>query len=281
MEIPDSPAARGAPSTPVLELDDVTVIKGDTRVLDGVSLTVLSGQHTAVLGANGAGKSSLIRVLTHEDRPVSRDDGRPSVRVFGETRWNVFDLRSKLGVVSAEMHHGFVEGNTAGRILGLDAVLSGFFASRGVIRYSVVTSPMRRVALDALARMGGAHLAEKALHEMSSGEARRVLLARALVAEPWALVLDEPTTGLDLVGRHRFMERVRCVARAGTTLVLVTHHVEEIVPEIEQIILLAEGRVLAVGATRDVLTGPSLSVVFGAPVVVERQGDYYRAHVDL
>lgn len=281
MEIPHKPAARHASSPPVLELDDVTVIKGRTRVLDGVSLVVRAGQHTAVLGANGAGKSSLIRVLTHEERPVSRDDGRPSVRVFGEARWNVFDLRTKLGVVSAEMHHGFVEGNTAGRIRGLDAVLSGFFASRGVVRYGVVTPTMRRLALDALTRMGGGHLADKALHEMSSGEARRVLLARALVADPWALVLDEPTTGLDLVGRHRFMERVRSVARAGTTLVLVTHHVDEIVPEVEQVVLLAEGRVLAVGATRDVLTGPSLSVVFGAPVVVDQQGDYYRARVDV
>lgn len=268
-----------ASGAPVLELDDVTVIKGAVRVLDGVSLTVRAGQHTAVLGANGAGKSSLIRVLTHEDRAVARDDGRTSVRVFGESRWDVFDLRSRLGVVSSEMHHRFVEGNTAGRIRGEDAVLSGFFASRGVTRYGIVTAHMRKGAHDALERMGAAHLAEKPLHEMSSGEARRVLLARALVAEPWALVLDEPTTGLDLVGRHRFMERVRHVVRARTTLVLVTHHVEEIIPEIDHVVLLAEGRVLASGAKTDVLTDAALSVVFGAPIVVEPLGEYYRAHV--
>lgn len=267
------------PAVPVLALDDVTVIRGETRVLDGVTLTVHPRQHTVVLGANGAGKSSLIRVLTHEDRPVARDDGRVGVRVFGDDRWDVFDLRSRLGIVSAEMHHRFVDGNTAGRILGIDAVLSGFFASQGVTRYRTVTPAMRAAADLALARMGARHLAAQAMHEMSSGEARRVLLARALVAEPWALVLDEPTTGLDLVARDRFMERVRQIARAGTTLVLVTHHVEEVVPEIEQVILLTEGRVLAAGRPAEVLTSGALSVVFGAPVVLEQHLGHYRAHI--
>src|SRR4029077_3877855 len=128
-------------------------------------------------------------------------------------------------------------GNSEGRITGEAAVLSAFLASDGILRYGVITDGMRRSAAEALGRLGVPHLARRWLDEMSSGEARRVLLARALVTAPRALVLDEPTTGLDLVARHDFMERVRQIARAGTTLVLITHHVEEIIPEIERVIL--------------------------------------------
>ena len=131
------------------------------------------------------------------------------MRVFGDDNWNVFELRPQLGIVSADLHQRFVSGNSEGRITGLAAVLSGFVASQGILRYSAITDDMRRRAAEALEKMGAGHLARRLMNEMSSGEARRVLLARALVTDPRALVLDEPTTGLDVVGRHRFMERVR------------------------------------------------------------------------
>ena len=170
------------------------------------------------------------------------------------TLWDVFELRSQLGIVSADLHQRFVAGNSEGRITGEAAVLSGFLASDGILRYGVVTDQMRRQAAEALDRMGAGHLARRWLDEMSSGEARRVLLARALVTSPRALVLDEPTTGLDLVARHDFMERVRQIARDGTTLILITHHIDEIVPEIERVILLREGRIAATGPKGSVLT---------------------------
>ena len=154
------------------------------------------------------------------------------MRVFGSDNWDVFELRSQLGIVSADLHQRFVAGNSEGRISGEAAVLSGFLASDGVLRYGTITGEMKQKAADALARMGASHLARRWLDELSSGEARRVLLARALVTSPRALVLDEPTTGLDLVARHDFMERVRQIARDGTTLILITHHIDEIVPEI-------------------------------------------------
>jgi iron complex transport system ATP-binding protein len=136
---------------------------------------------------------------------------------------------------------------------------------------------MRARAADALARMGASHLARRWLDAMSSGEARRVLLARALATAPKALVLDEPTTGLDLVARHDFMERVREIARAGTTLILVTHHTEEIVPEIGRVILLQAGRVAADGQKADVLTAARLSDLFGAPVALDEDDGYFYA----
>jgi iron complex transport system ATP-binding protein len=156
-------------------------------------------------------------------------------------------------------------------------VLSGFLASQGILRYGAITPEMRQRAADALARMGASHLARRWLDAMSSGEARRVLLARALVTSPRALVLDEPTTSLDLATRHDFMERVRRIARDGTTLILVTHHIEEIVPEIERIILLRNGRVVASGPKRSVLTADSLSELFDAPIALEEDDGYYYA----
>lgn len=264
----------------MLELVGASVIKADRRVLDDLTLTIRSGEHTAIVGPNGAGKSVLVRLLTHEDRALVPADGRSPVRVFGDDRWDVFALRSQLGIVSADLHQRFVAGNSEGRITGEAAVLSGFLASDGILRYGVVTEDMRRRAGEALERMGAAHLARRWMDEVSSGEARRVLLARALVTAPRALVLDEPTTGLDLAARHDFMERVRTIAREGTTLILITHHVDEIIPEVERVILLREGRVADEGAKRSMLTADRLSDLFNAPIAIEENDGYFYARPD-
>ena len=208
-------------SRPVLQLNNATVVKGEHAVLDGLTLTIQSDEHTAILGPNGAGKSELVRLLTLEDRPLATPDGTP-IRVFGDDSWDIFELRAQLGIVSSDLHHRFVFGNNEGRVVAEAAVLSGFFATQGILRYGVVTPEMRKRAAEALERMGVAHLTSRRLDEMSSGEARRVLLARAMVTVPKVLILDEPTTGLDLVARHAFMERVRNVARAGTRIILIT-----------------------------------------------------------
>ena len=265
---------------PVLELFDATVVKDDRPVLDRLTLTIRVGEHTAIVGPNGAGKSVLVRLLTHEDRALAPADDVAPVRVFGSGNWNVFELRSQLGFVSADLHHRFVTGNSEGRITGEAAVLSAFLVSDGILRYGFVTDEMRRLTAEALGRMGAAHLAQRPLDAMSSGEARRILLARALVTSPRALVFDEPTTGLDLVARHDFMERVRQIAGDGTTLILITHHIEEIVPEIERVILMRDGRVAAAGPKRSVLTAEHLSGLFDAPITLEESEGYFYARPD-
>jgi iron complex transport system ATP-binding protein len=264
---------------PVLELEHATVVKADRRVLENLTLTIGAGEHTAIVGPNGAGKSLLVKLLTHEVRALVADDGRSTVRVFGSDNWDVFDLRSQLGIVSADLHQRFVAGNSEGRISGEAAVLSGFLASDGILRYGNVTDEMRTKAADALDRMGASHLARRWLDELSSGEARRVLLARALVTAPRALVLDEPTTGLDLAARHDFMERVRQIARDGTTLILITHHVDEIVPEIQRVILLSHGRIATAGPKTSVLTSRHLSELFGTAIALEQNDGYYFARL--
>jgi iron complex transport system ATP-binding protein len=265
---------------PVLELHNASVIKADRPVLNNLSLKIGVGEHTAIVGPNGAGKSVLVRLLTHEDRAVALADGSSPVRVFGDDSWNVFELRSQLGIVSADLHQRFVAGNSEGRIRAEAAVVSGFLASDGILRYGTVTDEMFERAAGALERMGAGHLARRWLDELSSGEARRVLLARALVTSPRALVLDEPTTGLDLVARHEFMELVRRIAKGGTTLILITHHIDEIVPEIERVVLLRDGRILADGSKQSMLTAVQLTKLFGAHVAIEEAGGYFYAHLE-
>src|SRR4029079_19800734 len=206
---------RRVASEPLLELCDATVVLGGARVLDRLTLAIGAGEHTAMLGPNGAGKSTFIKLLTLQQYPIPAANGTPPIRVFGRERWNVFELRARLGIVSADLHDRFVQGNSNGTITGVDAVLSGFFASQGVFAHHVVTAVMRRQAGAALDRVGAAHLAAATLDTMSTGEARRVLIARALVHQPAVLVLDEPTRGLDLVARHEFLDRVRHIAQQG------------------------------------------------------------------
>ena len=263
-------------AAPLVELRDATVVLGGARVLDGLTLTIPVGEHTAILGPNGAGKSTLVKLLTLQLYPLASDAAAP-IRVFGRDRWDVFALRSQLGIVSADLHDRFVQGNANGVVTAIDAVTSGFFASHGIFAYQRVTAAMRAAAHEALERIGVGHLAGTPLATMSTGEARRVLIARALVHNPRALLLDEPTRGLDLVARHRFMERVRSIARAGTTILLVTHYIDEIIPEIERVVLLKGGRVALDGAKAEALLAARLSDTFDAPIAVERVDGYYHA----
>ena len=261
---------------PILELRHASVVRGHARVLDRLTLTIRRHEHVALVGPNGAGKSTLIRLLTLEDHPLAAgDNGEPPLRLFGRARWDIAELRSRMGIVSADVQERFTDGPWVARVPGLDVVLSGFFASRGVFAHHEVTEEMRERARDALIRVGALHLAGARLDRLSTGEARRVLIARALVHAPEALVLDEPTAGLDVVARHRFMEQVRHVAREGTTVVLVTQHIDEIFPEIQRVVVLGAGRIMADGPKDDVLRGSALPAAFGGPLRVTCEDGYY------
>ena len=260
---------------PVLEIVDATLVRGGVRVLEGLSLRIDHGEHTAILGPNGAGKTSLIRMLTLEDRPLASIDAPPVLRLFGCAVWDLTDVRRRLGIVTGDLEADFGRWTSRGRVSGLDAAVSGLLGSEGIFSHHEVTDAMREQGRAALSRVDAGHLAGKRLTEMSAGERRRVLIARALVTQPEALLLDEPTTGLDFVARHRFMESIRRLASGGTTVILVTHHVEEIFPEIGRVILLRHGRVAFDGSPEAALTREHLSNVYGDDVHVERSGRYF------
>jgi iron complex transport system ATP-binding protein len=274
---PPAPPERSSPPAALLAIQDATVVKNRTRVLDRINLTIQEGEHTAVLGPNGAGKSSLIRLIAHLDYPLAHPDGTPPLSILGEELWNVFELRSQLGIVSADLQNSILCGTLPGRTRGLDAVLSGFFASYGVFGHHQITPAMRTRAQHTLELMEATHLAEAFIEAMSTGEMRRLMIARALVPNPRALLLDEPTTGLDLVARHRLLTTLRNLARRGKTIILVTHHLEEIFPEIHRVVLLQHGRVLLDGVKNEVLTSPNLSAMFEGPVTVKETHGYYTA----
>ena len=262
-------------TSPLLQIDRATLVKGGTRILDDLSLAIAPGRHTAIVGPNGSGKSSLIKLITRQHYPLAGEDGKPTITIFGRDRWDVFALRTLLGVVSADLHQAFVND---GALTGLEVILSGFFASQGLAQHHAVTPAMRDHAERALELMEASPLAGRPMAQMSTGEARRILIARALVHDPRALLLDEPTTGLDLIARRRFLETLRGIARRGTTIILVTHHVEEIFPEIGRVILMRNGTVFRDGPTREVVTAPNLTALFDAPVAVTEQGGWYAAH---
>ena len=263
----------------LLHIQHATVIKGENlRVLNDISMTIREGEHTVILGPNGSGKSSLIKLITRQDYPLAHPDGTPSMLVYGRARWDVFTLRALLGIVSADMQQQFINGFAHREVSGLDVVVSGFFASTGLFPHQQVTSAMRQRGMEALARVEAAHLASKPIAAMSTGEARRLLIARALVSHPRALLLDEPTTGLDLLARQRFLESLRDLARGGTTLLLVTHHIEEVLPEIERVILLKEGRVFLDGPKAEVLQTQHLAALYDAPIHIQQDAaGYYSA----
>ncbi|MGE3887005.1 MAG: ABC transporter ATP-binding protein [Vicinamibacterales bacterium] len=269
------PNRSTADSAPIIELRSASLVREHARVLHELTLTIHRGEHVAIVGPNGAGKSSLIRLLTLEAYPLATASDEPPLRLFGRVRWDATELRARMGVVSADVHERFTGGPWVSQVPAIEVVLSGFFASRGVFDHHEVTEEMREQARVALVRVGALHLAASRLDRLSTGEARRVLIARALVRTPDLLVLDEPTTGLDIVARHRFMEHVRQVTREGTTILLVTQHVDEIVPEIGRVIVLKEGRIIDDGTTARVLLGPALPEAFGGPVRVTCEEGYY------
>ena len=258
-------------------MQNASVVRNGKRLLDNLSLEIREGEHTAILGPNGAGKSTLMRLITREDYPSARENGTPPLLLFGQDLWNVFELRSRLGIISADLQERFLNRTLPGRTRGLDAVLSGFFASYGIFRHHAVTEDMKTQARRALALMEAEPLADAFIETMSTGEIRRILIARALVSEPQALMLDEPTTGLDLLARSRFLQTLQKIARHGQTIILVTHRVEEIFPEIDRVILLQQGRILLDGRKREVLTSQNLSALFGAPIKVRERRGYYTA----
>ncbi|MBB6246595.1 ATP-binding cassette domain-containing protein [Rhodanobacter sp. A1T4] len=261
----------------LLTIDQASVMQGDRLVLDRLSLCIADGQHTAILGPNGSGKSTLVKLIARQLYPLAKRDGNGRVHIFGRDRWNVAELRSLLGIVSPAVQLDYTSDTP---VEVFDAVVSGFFAARGISFNHQVTDDMRGRAHEALTQVGATSLIGRDMASLSTGEARRVLIARALVHRPRALLLDEPCAGLDMASRRHFLEGLRELARSGTTLLLVTHHVEEILPEIGQVVLLRDGRVFRQGSKVDTLTDATLSEAFAMPVRVSRHGDYYAATLD-
>ncbi len=249
------------PPTPYLELQAVEAWLGPRQVFEGLSLQLHEGEHTVILGPNGSGKSSLIRLLSRELYPVVKPGSR--LRIFGHETVNLWELRSRIGLVSQDLQAGY-----GGRVPAGDVVLSGFFGSVGIGRSQQPTAAQHTRVAELMAQLGLADLAERPYAQLSDGQRRRLLLARALVHGPEVLVLDEPTNGLDLQAKHQLLAILSGLARSGTTLLLVTHQIDAIVPEISRCVLLRQGQVMGDGPADTLLQDAPLSALFDTPLRV-------------
>ena len=261
------------PDSLLINFQHLTVPRGDRNVLRDFSLQVRRGEHVAILGPNGSGKSTLIKAITREIYPVDRPDLR--YELLGHADWDVNDLRGHFGIVALDQLHNLSHEVTLRRVTARELVLSGYFNSLGLWPHHRVKPAQERHTRAILRFLEISHLAHRAVSEMSSGEQRRAMIGRALIHDPEVLILDEPTNSLDPGAVREFRTLLRKLARDGRSLLLVTHHIADIIPEIERVILMQDGRILADGPKAHVLTSARLSQLFGANLRVVRKGRSY------
>jgi len=253
---------------PLLDLHNLRVMRGQKIALDDFSLRIGADEHVAILGPNGCGKSTLIKTITRECYPVVREDSW--MKLLGHESWDVFKLREHMGIVSNDLML-----SCTGEASGRDVVLSGFFSSTAIWPNHTVDPDKVNLADAALAELKISHLADRPVSEMSSGEARRVLIARALVHKPRALLFDEPCNSLDLAAQQGLRQTMRALANSGTAIILVTHELADIVPEIQRVVLLSRGRVVADGPKEEILQVERLAALFGVNVEMARRDGHY------
>jgi iron complex transport system ATP-binding protein len=262
-------AESGKPA--LLALQHVTVMRGERAALEDVTLRIHAGEHVCILGPNGCGKSTLIKTIMRECYPLANEGS--SVSILGRDRWNIFELRSLLGIVSPDLLTSCTTDAT-----GRDIVLSGFFSSTRIFPHHSPSAEMLARSNAALERLGITHLADRSVAHMSSGEAKRTLIARALVHDPQTLLFDEPSNALDIGAQMQLRDTMRELAQSGLGILLVTHHVSEIIPAIDRVVLLRAGRVVGDGPKDEILTAARLSDLFGVRVQIGRQDGYFHVY---
>lgn len=257
-----------AEAPPLLDFRNLRVMRGQKIALDDFSLRIGAEEHVAILGPNGCGKSTLIKTITRECYPVVRPDS--SMSILGEDSWDVFVLRTRLGIVSNDLML-----SCTGDANGRDVVLSGFFSSTAIYPNHTVDPQQGTLADSALAELKISHLADRPVCEMSSGEARRVLIARALVHKPRALLFDEPCNSLDLAAQQTLRHTMSALANSETAIILVTHELADVVPEIQRVVLMNQGRIVADGRKEEILQVDRLASLFGVKVELARRDGHY------
>ncbi len=255
----------------VLEVEDLRIERGVTTLIHDISWRVNADEHWVVLGANGSGKTSLLRALTGYLMPTEGEI-RLLGEVYGDSDWR--ELRKRIGLVSSAVRELMSDSEPA-----LDAVVTGKYAM--VDHWGEVSPEDRRAGMRILRQIECAHLADRPWAYLSQGERQRVLIGRALMAKPRLLILDEPCAGLDPAAREHFLQFVESLGRKrnAPTLVLVTHHVEEIMPIFSHALILKDGGVSAAGTKKEVLNSKVLSDAFASTVKLKRTGERYSVTV--
>ncbi|WP_411814562.1 ABC transporter ATP-binding protein [Dehalococcoides mccartyi] len=254
---------------PLIEFKNISLMRGERLCLKNINMVINRGQNLAILGPNGAGKSSLIKTITRELYPIFDPHGS-SLRILGQENWDVFSLRSQLGIVSAEILSQDISQTCK------EAVLSGYFGSPYLHDANLVSPQMETYAKDIMHMLEIDHLAKRLTDEISSGEARRVVIARALVNNPQSLLLDEPTTNLDMKSAHQLRMLLSKISHMDTQIILVTHNLTDIIPEIDRVVMLKDGSIFRDGVKTEIMTEANFSELFGFEVnLLNKDGFYY------
>lgn len=248
----------------------VNVAYEEANVLHEIDLCIKEGEHTAILGANGSGKSTLLKLFSNDIYPRYSESMKKEV--FGKSRWDIWELKRHLGIITNDLHYQFTE--RAGFLNGLEVALSGFFSSFHIYEHQELLPLHVNKAKEVLHFLGIEHLVKKKISEMSTGQIRKCIIARALVHDPKAMILDEPTVGLDIKAQLEFVELLRKIAKERT-IVLITHHLEEIFEEVTSVVLLKEGRIYKQGKKEEMLSDENLSYTFDVPLHVNVQNGRY------
>ncbi len=262
-------------SEPLIDLEHVHVARGESVVLHDVSVRIAKGESLAILGPNGCGKSTLLKTMTCEVYPLARPETR--VRILGRERWDLTELKRRMGVVSAEL-----PGKPTLHTNGFDAILTGFFSSSTLWPNLTITSEMRERTEQIVAMVGAEKLREKLVGQMSAGQQRRVMIGRALAGaslhgEVKMLLLDEPSNALDMGAQHDLREMLRALAQQGIAIVLITHHIADILPEMQRIVMMRDRRIVGDGSKSELLTEERLSALFGRQISLSERDGWWSA----
>lgn len=256
-------------TTPMIELHNISAFQQQRQVFDRLNLRIGEQEKVAILGPNGAGKSTLLKLFSRELYPLQQPDSW--LKLFGSETVNLWQLRSRIGFVSQDLQEDYTPYTPA-----LEVVISGFFGAIGSHEHLQASAVQQQQAQALLDRMGMQGLEDCMFQRLSTGQKRRLLLARALVHEPRALILDEPASGLDMGAGIALLTLLRGFCSHERGLLITTHHVDEIIPEIERVILLREGAIVADGPKASLLTSERLSELYQTPLKVIEQDNWYR-----
>ena len=259
-------AAPAAP--PLFSLREAQVVRAGRTILNVERFDLAEGEHVALLGPNGAGKSTFIQLLTREIFPLHRDE--PPVRFRGQARPVLADIKQALGIVSATMHD-----QVRVHLPVREIVAGGLFGSLGLPLRAEIDDTVMPRALEALDRLDIVDLAERDVTTLSTGQVRRVLVARELISDPKVLIFDEPCTGLDPEGMYHVRDTMRVLAEEGRSVVLVTHYPEDIIPAIGRVLLIKDAEVFADGPKAELLTSDEMTALFGVSLEVTEHNGWY------
>lgn len=254
----------------IIEFENIDVGYDEKVVLKDINLKIKSGEHFAILGANGSGKSTLMKLIQSQIHPRQTKEFKKEI--FGKSRYSIFELKKELGVITNDLHNYFEK--EAGYLNGFEVVLSGYYSSIGIFTHQDFTKEQIKKALEVMNFLEIIDLKDKKVSSMSTGQLRKCIVARALIHDPKAFVLDEPTVGLDIKAQINFIKLLQKIS-LKSTIILVTHHLEEIFPEIKNVALIYNNTIFKIGKKEDILNSENLSTVFDIKIEVKQKNERY------